>query len=66
MKWVVTEIISTLGGGYGLVVRLNGEQVRRFEDVTWDYDRLQDLSQRINEGRVHPVHIDDVIEDFLD
>lgn len=66
MKWVTAEMICDSEGKYGLIIRLDGEQVRRYEDLTRSCDRLRDFSRRINEGRVHIVHIDDMVEDFLD
>ena len=38
---------------------------RKISDVSLDYDRLEDLVQRMNEGELHPIHLMDVIEDFL-
>ena len=38
---------------------------RKISDVSLDYERLEDLIKRMNEGELHPIHLMDVIEDFL-
>ena len=66
MNWVSAEIILGDDGWYGLVFRLEGDRSRRYESLTRDLRRLRNFARRINEGRVDPIHIDDVVEDFLD
>lgn len=66
MKWVTAEIVLGDDGWYGLVFHMDGNRSRKYESLTRDYRRLQNFARRINEGRVHPIHIDDVVEDFLD
>ena len=66
MKWVTAEIVLGDDGWYGLIFHMDGNRSRKYESLTRDYRRLQNFARRINEGRVHPIHIDDVVEDFLD
>ena len=66
MNWVSAEIILGDDGWYGLVFSLDGDRSRRYESLTRDLRRLRNFARRINEGRVDPIHIDDVVEDFLD
>ena len=51
---------------YSLRVLIGKREERLYSDLTRDLDRLEKLSDRINRGRVSPVHIEDILEDFLD
>ena len=53
-------------GWYSLRVLIGKREERLYSDLTRDLDLLEDLADRINRGRVSPIHIEDILEDFLD
>lgn len=65
MKAVKSHVICGKDGWYGLLVEIDCRHIETFEDLTEDRSRLEQFSQRINEGDLQPVHIYDVLEDFL-
>ena len=65
-NYVETEVIQGRAGWYSLLVKANGIQFQLYHDLTSDYARLENLSKRINRGSVSLIHIEDIVEDFLD
>ena len=50
---------------YGMEIIKSGICERRISDVTCSYARIKILCSLCNQLEVSPLHIDDVIEDFL-
>ncbi|MBR2908223.1 MAG: hypothetical protein IKJ04_08180 [Clostridia bacterium] len=71
----ITEEIYSLNGksrrAYGIAAYADAEQdgtatiIAAVRDVTADKQRLAALVQKCNLLEVSPIHLDDVIEDFL-
>ena len=51
---------------YGISVTKNGEKIYEVGDVTTDLDALSALCERCTLLRLDPIHLDDVIYDFLE
>ena len=64
-RFVLSRVVRT-EQGYGLFVSCDGEENRVYHDVTGDLDRLCRFSDIINASHVSPLHIDELIEDFLE
>ena len=61
----VTSRVVKTHNGYGLFI-ICGEGVSKtYPDISHDLGMLCEFSDRINQGMVSPLHIDDVIEDML-
>ena len=62
---VKTVIIKEENGWYSLLV--NSEQGKEciYRELTRDLVAICELSEKINRGNLSPIHIEDVIEDFL-
>lgn len=50
---------------YGIELWKNGELARRISDVSVDSEGLHELVRLCNELELDPVHLDDVVEDFV-
>lgn len=50
---------------YGIEIRKNGELVCRVSDISTDKDELERLAELCEREELSPIHIYDVIEDFL-
>ncbi len=50
---------------YGIEVIKSGIIERRISDITCSYPKIKKLCSLCNQLEVSPLHIDDVIEDFL-
>lgn len=71
----MTEEIYTLNGksrkSYGIAVYSNAEEdgsatiLTAVRDITSERERLEDLVRKCNLLELSPIHLDDVIEDFL-
>ncbi len=71
----ITEEIYSLGGmtrvAYGIAVYTDAEQdgtasiLLSVPDITSDRDKLWELIQKCNRLALSPVHLYDVIDDFL-
>ena len=71
----MTEEIYTLNGksrkSYGIAIYSNAEEdgsatiLTAVRDITSERERLEDLVQKCNLLELSPIHLDDVIEDFL-
>lgn len=53
-------------GWYSLRIHIGEREERLYSDLTRERAKLEDLSDRINRGRVSRIHIEDILEDFLD
>ncbi len=49
---------------YGIIVINKIIPIKVFKDISTDYEAIQDLVKRLNDGKVEFVHVDDIIEDF--
>ncbi len=69
VKYEVTEGDFELDGesyrSYGVAVMEDGAALKRIDDVSLEKDDIVNLVNFCNELELSPVHIDDVIEDFL-
>ena len=62
--YVTSRVIKTCHG-YGLFI-ICGEGISKtYPDVSHDLSTVCEISDKINQGMVSPLHIDDVIEDML-
>ena len=55
-------------GGYisfGISAYYRGEQVAHVSDVSTDNEAVCRLVERCNEAALSPMHLEDVVEDFL-
>lgn len=52
-------------GSFGISVECDGENLF-YKSLGYDRDRVEQLVRRINDGEVSRLHIDDIIEDFLE
>ncbi len=52
---------------YGLEIRADGsdEPIRIVRDISGNREKLSELAELCSEQELSPVHIDDVLEDFL-
>jgi hypothetical protein len=62
----VTSRVLRTREGYGLLVHIDGGESRLYPDLTSDYVRICVFSDLLNHGNVSSLHIDDMIEDFLE
>ena len=61
----VTSRVVKTRNGYGLFI-ICGEGISKtYPDVSCDLDLICRFSDKINQGMVSPLHIDDIIEDML-
>ena len=65
VKKIKVEIISSEKDSFGLIILCSGEKYKEYSDITKDYKALSDLKNKINRANVSPLHIDDIIEDFI-
>lgn len=65
-SYVTCKVISHQNGGYGLELYLPDGERRIINDVTYDENKISELSSTINRCRVSSLHVDDVIEDLID
>ena len=50
---------------YGITASRCGKIICTVEDVSLDREKVEQLVKRFNEGQLSPVHLDDMIENFL-
>ena len=43
----------------------NGDVIKSITDISTDEIVVRDLCERCNKGQLHPIHLYDVVEDFL-
>lgn len=51
--------------GYGIKVVENGKEMLKISDVSTDKDAVKALAEKCNKGCLDPIHLFDVIEDYL-
>ena len=62
----VTSRVVKTRDGYGLfIIRQDGKS-KTYPDISRDLKALCAFSDKINDGHVSPLHIDDIIEDMLE
>ena len=61
---VTSRVIKT-HNGYGLFIICGEGKSKIYPDISHDVDLVCGFSDKINQGSVSPLHIDDVIEDML-
>lgn len=62
---IKARVIRDEDESFGLSLYLDNEEVRCIRDVTRDSERITALCEKINLLGISPLHIDDVIEDFI-
>ena len=62
----VTARVIKSEGGYGLFIYVDREEKRAYPDLSADYARICAFSDAINRGEVSRLHIEELIEDFLE
>ena len=65
VKLITSRVVKT-GKGYGLFLCVDGGENKLYKDLTVDYGRICAFSDTINRSEVSSVHIDELIEDFLE
>lgn len=65
VKYITVEVINT-DVGYGLDVYSRGKRELTYRDITNDKARIDALAKTINSLQVSLLHINDIIEDFLE
>ena len=50
---------------YGIKVTRNGSLIELISDISTDRQKAERLASLCNDGQLHPIHIYDIIEDFL-
>ena len=55
-----------IGDGYSLSVRSRDGAEKIYNDLTRDRERIEQLAAKINKGQVSSLHIDDIVDDFLE
>lgn len=61
----VEDESGALNVRYGLNFKRLTETFRSLPDLSGNANRVRELMMSINRNRVSPLHIDDIIEDFL-
>jgi hypothetical protein len=59
------QVIDCGNGSFGIRFLCGDILLREYKYVTRDREGLNDLSDKINRAGLSPIHIDDVLEDFL-
>ena len=62
---VRARVTEDVDGSFGLSLYFDNDEVRHIHDITRDGERIYDLCDKINRLGISPLHIDDVIEDFI-
>ena len=65
IKLVSTRVLKT-ENGYGLLIYIDGGENKLYSDLSLDYGRICRFSDAVNHGKVSSLHIEDMIEDFLE
>ena len=65
IKPVSSRVLKT-ANGYGLLVYVDSKESRIYPDLTTDQGKLCSFSDVINQGTVSSLHIEEMIEDFLE
>ncbi len=65
VKGIKVEIISSRNGSFGLALYSSGKKYKEYSDITQDFEALLDFKNKINRANVSPLHIDDIIDDFI-
>jgi len=63
---VMTDRESGLYRTYGIEVCENGDPVETIQDISLDRDAVAGLVHTCNRERLEPMHLRDVVEDFLE
>lgn len=60
-----SQVIDCGNGSFGIRFLYGSIILREYKYVTRDMEELNELSDKINRAGLSPIHIDDVLEDFL-
>ena len=60
-----TTAYGSVHNSYGIRIVRNRLCVREIRDITCDRERLSSLIRDMNELLLDPIHVDEIIEDFL-
>lgn len=61
----VTSRVVKTHNGYGLFIICGQGMTKIYPDISHDFALICEFSDKINQGKVSALHIDDVIEDML-
>lgn len=66
---IETKILPDENGreyvGYGIKVYDGNKLINAASDISLNYDEVKRLCDRLNECELDPIHLPDVVEDFL-
>ena len=65
IKPVSSRVLKTKDG-YGLLVYVDSKDSKIYPDLTTDYGKLCKFSDVINQSTVSRLHVEELIEDFLE
>lgn len=58
-------IIQCASGSFGLIFTIDGREVRTVNDLTCDHALALRICDSVNRSDLSPIHIDDILEDFI-
>lgn len=64
-KMHVENSLLGIYDSYGLIVEEDNVEIRVIPDLTCDFNSITKLAELCTKEQVEPVHIDDIIENFL-
>ena len=62
---VKCTIIKCDSGSLGLTFILDGREIRTVRDLTYDHTLALKICDSVNRSDLSPIHIDDILEDFI-
>ena len=62
---VKCKVIRGNNGNFGIVFSVIDREIRTIHDISGDEELVKAISEAINRNDLSPIHIDDVIEDFI-
>ena len=65
IRLVSSRVLKT-NNGYRLLIHIDGGENKLYPDLTLNYGRICAFSDAVNHGEVSSLHIEDMIEDFLE
>ena len=64
-SYIKAEILISCDGILSLKIYDGEGREKVYPDITCDVEALKDFAGAINRGDVSPIHIDELVEDFL-
>lgn len=63
---IITSRVVKTEKGYGLFIYVSGNENKLYPDLTVNYERICAFSDAINRSEVSSLHLDELLEDFLE